>query len=280
MTTSSPPSVLVTGGTGKTGSRVADVLQRRGIAVRVASRSSRTRFDWSDRTTWSAALSGVRAVYVVGSEDPSEADDLGAFVKTAAEHGVQRLVLLSARVWADIDDGSGHLLATENVVRSSGLEWTILRPTWFAQNFTELPLFTAALAKGELRLPVGEGREPFVDLDDLAEVAAATLTEEGHAGRTYALSGPRALTFGEAIAAIAEASGLDLRYVPVTEEEYLREAVSEGLPADFAAVFAELLGHIRSGESERLSVGVREALNREPSDYAAYVARTDFSSLG
>ncbi|MFD9717370.1 NAD(P)H-binding protein [Streptomyces sp. NPDC059076] len=278
---SSPPSsVLVTGGTGKTGRRVADVLQRRGFTAKVASRSGAVRFDWTDRTTWAPALSGVHAIYAVTSEDPGAFDDFRDFVAAATEGGVRRLVLLSARVWEELDDGSGSVLATEQLVRDSGLEWTILRPTWFAQNFTEFPYLAGPLSKGELRIPAGEGREPFVDLDDLAEVAVAALTEEGHNGRTYALSGPRAMTFGEAVAEIARASGRDLRYVPVTEEEYRAEAIAAGEPEEVAEIFVELFRHIREGRSEALSNGVREALDRDPADFSAYTGRTDFSVLG
>ncbi|MEU5401114.1 NAD(P)H-binding protein [Streptomyces sp. NPDC005963] len=280
MTNSSSSSFLVTGGTGKTGRRVADVLQSRGFSAKVASRSGAVRFDWTDRTTWGPALTDVGAVYVVGSEDPSAVDDVRAFVTAAAEHGVRRLVLLSARVWEDLDDGSGSVLATEQVVRASGLEWTILRPTWFAQNFTEFPYFVAPLTKGELRIPAGEGREPFVDLDDLADVAVTALTEDGHNGRTYALSGPRAMTFGEAVAEIARASGRELRYVPVTEDEYRAETIAGGESEEIADVFVELFRHIREGRSEAVSNGVREALDRDPSDFSNYTARTDFSVLG
>ncbi|MFI6286003.1 NAD(P)H-binding protein [Streptomyces sp. NPDC051018] len=268
-------SVLVLGGTGKTGRRVAEELRARGLTPRVASRSAPVRFDWGDRTTWEPALSGAQAVYIVESDGPGAAARLRAFVKTAAEQGVRRLVLLSARVWAELDDDSG--LASERAVRESGLEWTILRPTWFAQVFSEVALFSSVLTGGELRLPTGQGREPFIDLADLAEVAAVALTEDGHAGETYVLSGPRALSVGEAVAEVSWAAGRPLRFTAVTEDEYREDLASRGYPPAFADGALTLFRHIREGRGEGVTDGVRRALGREPRDFSEYVRRTDFS---
>ncbi|MFC7585243.1 NAD(P)H-binding protein [Nonomuraea antimicrobica] len=140
-------SILVTGGTGKTGRRVAALLDRRGVPARVASRSGSVRFDWTDETTWDPALAGVRAVYLVDSQDVGAAAEVRAFTERAVARGVDRLVLLSARVWAEMGDPAG--LAVEKAVREAGVAWTILRPSWFAQNFGEDPLIAGAMA-GEI----------------------------------------------------------------------------------------------------------------------------------
>ncbi|MEU5160808.1 NAD(P)H-binding protein [Streptomyces sp. NPDC020875] len=289
MTTSStsasavrPASVLVLGGTGKTGRRVADELRRRGRTAVVASRSGgedrpgTVRFDWADPSTWEPALDGVDAVYVVDSQGPDAPAEVRAFVELAGRSGVRRLVLLSARVWGELDVPGA--LDTENAVREAaegtGLGWTILRPTWFSQNFTELEFFVTPLRDGELRLPTGDGRESFVDLDDLAEVAAVALTEDGHAGRTYTLSGPKALSFGEAVAELAAATGRRMRFVPVTEDEFRAElaAGDAEAPPEGADIYVTLFRHIREERGAAPADGVREALGREPRDFSDYVA--------
>ncbi|WP_424532991.1 NAD(P)H-binding protein [Sphaerisporangium viridialbum] len=264
-------STLVTGGTGKTGRRVAALLDRRGVPARVASRSGPVRFDWVDETTWEPALAGVRAVYLIDSQDAGAEAEARAFTKRAVAHGVDRLVLLSARVWAEMGDPAG--LAVENAVREAGVAWTILRPSWFAQNFGEDPLIATAIARGDLRIPTGEGREPFIDAEDIAEVAVAALTGDGHAGEIYELSGPRALTWGQAVAEIARTTGRAVRFTPISDEQYRTELAAAGHPDDYAEITSALFAHIRHGRGAALSDGVRRALGREPADFASYARR-------
>ncbi|MFE7130002.1 NAD(P)H-binding protein [Streptomyces sp. NPDC057638] len=286
MTNSSPavspasaPSsapVLVLAATGKTGRRVAAQLRDRGVPVRAASRSSEVRFDWNDESTWGPALDGVRAVYVVDSQAADAADTTRAFAEAAAARGVERLVLLSARVWPELDPGTGELLATERAVQEAGPEWTILRPAWFAQNFTEEDWFGPFLTDGELRLPTGDGREPFIDLDDLAEVAAAALTEPGHAGQIYTLSGPQALTWGEVVGILAKELGRELRYTPVTEDQFRQDLAERGLPDGHADVFLTLYRHISaSGSADLSDNGVERALGRAPKDFSVYASTVE-----
>lgn len=203
--------ILVLGGTGKTGRSVVAQLRRRGHVPRVASRGGPQRLDWNDRATWAPAVAGVRAAYVV----TAGAAPLPAFVELAALSGVRRLVLLSARAWARA--GDEDLLAAEVAVRAFDGEWTILRPRWFAQNFAEEPFLQDLIRSGRVTLPAGEGLVPFVDVEDIAAVAAAVLTEDG---RIHELSGPRLLTFGTAIEEYARAAGRDLRHVPVSSAEF------------------------------------------------------------
>ncbi|MFE1908651.1 NAD(P)H-binding protein [Streptomyces gardneri] len=266
--------ILVTGATGKTGGRVVDRLRARGLPVRVASRTGEPRFDWHDRATWDSALDGVRAVYLV----PVDGELLTRpFVERAVELGVERVVLLSGR-GVDVPGYSGEAniagathVDGESAVRGSGTAWTILRPAWFAQNFSE-GLFRDAVLAGELRLPAGGGAVSFVDADDIAAVAVAALTEDGHAGQTYELSGPRALTLAQAVAAIAAATGRDIRYVPLPPEGFVAELTRAGWTAAEAEDFAEAVGPIRRGMDSHLSDGVRRALGREPRDFTGYVA--------
>ncbi len=266
--------ILVTGGTGTTGSRVVSRLRAQGAPVRVASRSGEPPFDWHDRTTWDSALEGVQAVYLV----PLDGRLLTRpFVERAAQLGVERVVLLSGR-GVDVPGYSGEAnlagathVDGESAVRESGLSWTILRPAWFAQNFSE-GVFRDAVVAGELRLPAGDGAASFTDADDIAAVAVASLTEDGHDGQTYELSGPRALTIAEAVAEISEATGRSLRYVPLSPGEFIAELIGEGWSAAEAEDYAEAVSPIRRGMDSGISDGVRRALGRPPRDFTEYVA--------
>lgn len=262
-------TVLVLGGTGKTGRRVVAALEARGVPVRAASRSGATRFDWADRATWAPALEGVGAVYVVAPDlgTAGVTDDVAAFARQAVETGVDRAVLLSVPVEGGVvtDD----VLASERALADSGLEWTILRVRWFFQNFSEDFLRDPVMA-GELRLPTGEGREGFIDAEDIAAVAAVALVEDGHAGQVYELTGPRLLTFGEAAAEIARASGREVRWVPVSAEAFLAEQLAQGVPEGFARTLTALYAHLATDVLATLTDDVRRVLGRPPRDFADY----------
>ncbi|WP_188195175.1 NmrA family NAD(P)-binding protein [Nonomuraea sp. SYSU D8015] len=266
-------SILVVGGTGKTGGRVAAGLRARGADVRVAARSADVRFDWNDRATWDAALDGVAAAYVV----PLDGALLTRpFAERAARLGVGRLVLLSGRGvdvpgYGDPSSAVGRThVDGEDAVRSGDVPWTILRPGWFAQNFSE-GFFREAVLAGELRLPAGDGAASFVDAEDIADVAVAALTEDGHAGRTYELSGPRALTMAEAAAEISAVTGRKIRYVPLSPDEFVAELVEQGWPAGDAKEYADVVAAIRLGLDAHISDGVRHALGRDARDFTGFV---------
>ncbi|WP_242906654.1 NAD(P)H-binding protein [Actinomadura terrae] len=268
--------VLVTGATGKSGRRVARRLREEGVAVRAAARGGEHFFDWTDRSTWDAALEGVQAVYIVPLDGTAL---VRPFVERAVRLGVRRVVLASGRgidVPGYAKDAGGMLeglVDGETAVRESGLEWTISRPGWFAQNFSE-GFFADAVRAGELRLPGGAGAASFVDAEDIAAVVVAALTGGGHSGQVYELSGPRAVTLDEAAAAISEAAGRDVRYVPLSVEEYVAELVGQGWsPAD-AAAFADLIEPLREGKDEHVSDGVPRALGRPPRSFAEFAAST------
>jgi len=206
-----PEATLVLGGTGKTGRRVVERLRARGLPVRVGSRSGEPPFDWEERSTWAPALDGVGSVYLTYYPDlavPGAVEAASSFAELAVRSGVPRLALLSGR-------GEPEAERAEQAVRDTGADLTILRSTWFMQNFSEDYMLEHVLS-GEIRLPTGEVPTPFVDADDIADVAVAALTEDGHAGQLYELTGPRSLTFAHAAAEIAEATGREVRYVPVS----------------------------------------------------------------
>ncbi|MEU7281415.1 NAD(P)H-binding protein [Streptomyces sp. NPDC045431] len=266
--------VLVIGGTGKTGSRVVRQLTERGVPVRSASRNAEHRFDWLDESTWGPALDGVRGVYIVQLDG---ANRTGAFVEAAARAGVERLVLLSARgvdtpgYYGSAAETSEDFLAGEAAVRNSGLDWTVLRPGWFAQNFSE-GFFNDGILAGELRLPAGDGAASWIDVEDIAAVAVAALTEKGHAGRTYELSGPAPVTLAEVLELIREATGRTVRYTPLTADEFVAELVGQGVAKPDAELWAAAMYPIAQGFERKVSDGVREALGREPRAFAAYAA--------
>ena len=270
---------LVLGGTGKTGRRVVERLAARGVPVRVGSRSGEPPFDWEDQATWAPALQDVESVYVSYYPDlavPGSVEAVRSFAELAVESGVRRLVLLSGR-------GEPEAERAEEVVRKvvdakAGAEWTILRSTWFMQNFSEDYMLEHVLS-GEIRLPAGEVPTPFLDADDIAEVAVAALTEEGHAGQLYELTGPRSLTFAEAAGEISKATGRKIRYVPVSLEEHATEAAEHGVPAEVVELLTYLFAEVVDGRNASTTDGVRRALGREPKDFADYAREAAASGV-
>ncbi|MEU7590469.1 NAD(P)H-binding protein [Micromonospora sp. NPDC049230] len=262
-------SILVLAGTGKTGRRLVRTLRAAGQRVRAASRSGEVRFDWSRQATWGPALAGVSAVYLLAPEDPGLA---AGFVAQAVDAGVGRFVALSGRGIDRVGDFSPGMVAAEEAVRKSGVTWTIIRPNNFSQNFSE-DLFHQPLLDGRLALPMGDTPEPFVDAQDIADVAATLLTSPGHHEQVYDLSGPRALTFAEAVATIAAASGRSMRYVELTPEQYRAELLAEGYPEEAATALNTLFAGMRAGHLAEPADGVRRVLGRDPLDFGTYAAR-------
>ncbi|WP_329108102.1 NmrA family NAD(P)-binding protein [Micromonospora sp. NBC_01699] len=257
--------ILVLGGTGKTGRRVVTRLTATNRAVRVGSRTGDPPFEWTDERTWAGVLAGVESVYLVYYPDlaaPDAVDTIRAFTGRAVAAGVRRLVLLSGR-------GEPAAQLSEQVVRESGLSWTILRASWFNQNFSE-DFLTDFVRDGAVLLPAGEVAEPFVDAEDIAEIAAEALTGDRHAGRLYELTGPRLLTFAEATAEIADAAGRQIHYRSVPPEGYAAEMARYDVPAEFVEVLVDLFGQVLDGRNAYLADGVRRALGREPRDFAEY----------
>jgi len=263
-------TTLVVGGTGKTGRRVVERLRTRGLPVRVGSRSGEPPFDWEDEATWVPALRSVGSVYVTYYPDlavPGSVEAVRSFAKLAVENGVLRLVLLSGR--GEPEAERAELALREVVDAKAGAEWTILRSTWFMQNFSEDYMLEHVLS-GEIRLPAGDVPTPFLDADDIADVAVAALTEEGYAGQLYELTGPRSLTFAEAAAEIAEAVGREIRYEPVSLEEHAAEAAEHGVPAEVVELLTYLFSQVVDGRDANTTDGARRALAREPRDFRDY----------
>ncbi len=257
--------VLVLGSTGKTGRRIVRRLLETGHPVRQGSRRSDPPFDWKDAGTWATVLDGVGSVYISYAPDlaiPGATDAVRAFVDCAKRHGVRRLVLLSGR-------GEEEAQRCERIVQRADVEWTIVRCSWFSQNFSEGAFLDMVLA-GELALPVGRVREPFVDADDIADVAVAALTEDGHAGQVYELTGPRLLTFAEAAGEISSAAGRELRYLKIPQEAFTAGIAEAGLPEDLTWLLSYLFTTVLDGRNASVADGVQKALGREPRDFADF----------
>ncbi|MBL0885796.1 NmrA family NAD(P)-binding protein [Myceligenerans indicum] len=262
---------LILGGTGKTGRRLARTLTGGGHVVRAAGRSTTPRFDWHDRSTWATALTGVDGVFVVG---PGSATDwsplLSDFLATAAERGVRHAVLLSARGVEFLPDGV--VARAEAALQAGPVAWTILRPSHFAQNFTEAMFVPDA--DGRIVAPVGSGAEPFVDVQDIAEVAAAVLRDPATwAGQVLALSGPAALTFDEAAAVLSEAAGAPVRFEDEADDAHERRLAEAGTPAGYIPWRAAMLRGIRRGEDAYLSDGVERVLGRGATSFQEWARR-------
>ena len=267
MTDTKP--ILILGGTGKTGRRLAERLTAQGVPVRIGSRSGSPRFDWEVPATWGPAMQGVSAVYISYYPDiavPGAAETVEAFARLAVANGVTRLVLLSGR-------GETEAQRAEEMVKASGADWTILRCAWFSQNFSEGFLIESLLG-GEVALPVGTVGEPFIDADDIADAAFVALTETGHVGQLYELTGPRLLSFADAVAEIAKAAGRDIRYLKVSHDEFTTAMAAYELPPEIAWLLNELFTEVLDGRNETLTDGVQRVLGRAPKDFSAYAHET------
>ena len=259
---------LITGATGKIGRRVASALEALGVETRSASRATSPSFDWNDTGTWDAVLEGVATAYIAYAPDlaiPGATDTIRTFVDRAIAAGVRRLVLLSGR-------GEEEAQSCERIVQSSGLEWTIVRASWFMQNFSEGEFLPMLLA-GTITLPARDIPEPFIDVNDIADVVVAALTGSGHDGEVYEVTGPRALTFQELANELAEAVGREIAFVPVPGEAFAEAIEASGVPQDVAWLLNYLFDTVLDGRNVRVCDGVQRALGREPADFSEFARR-------
>lgn len=269
--TSKPQPILVIGATGKTGSRVARALSDSGHAVRRGSRAAPTPFDWERPETWEPALDGARAAYVTYAPDlavPGAVDRVEALAGAARRAGLEKLVLLSGR-------GERHARLGEQVVEASGVAYTIIRAAWFAQNFSE-GLLQAPIRAGLLPAPQsGAGdpvREPIIDIDDIADVAVAALTEPGHDGRLYEVTGPELLSFAEMAEALSKATGRRIAHRPISYAEF-HASVAATAGAAMADIVTAIARETLDGRNARLGDGVQRALGRAPRRFADFASK-------
>lgn len=265
------PSILVLGATGSVGGRVVTRLRAAGHRVRAASRNGDVRFDWNDPSTFTTAIGDATTMFLMAPDgvpiDP-------AFVATAVGSGVRRIVLLSSKAIEPM--GDERLLAAERTVRESGAAWTIVRASWFAQNFDE-GFFAEAVRAGEIAMPLADVRQAFIDAGDIAAVVAASLVEDGHEGQVYEITGPRSLSFGEAAEIIGRTIGRPVRYRG-TAEEFVAAQVSIGLSEEEAHGAVRAFEALRALGDEQPSDLVRRITGQRPKSFENYA--TDAAATG
>jgi uncharacterized protein YbjT (DUF2867 family) len=257
-------NTLVIGATGKTGSRVVARLRDRGTPVTPASRSSETYFDWADPDSWVEALDGIDATYITYFPDlalPGAAETVRAFVDIALDRGVRRHVLLAGR-------GEEGAERAERLLMESGADWTILRCGFFAQNFSEI--FADPIRAGIMAMPEAAGPDPFLDIDDVADVAVAALTDDSHIGQLHELTGPRIVTMEQVADILSDATGRPVRYVPMPRDAYTAELVDAGLPAEVAGHLTDVITEALDGRNARVTNGVEQVLGRPARDFADF----------
>ncbi len=264
-TTSSSELVLVLGATGKTGRRIVSSLEKLGVPVRQGSRSASPSFDWNNSATWDESLEGVTKIYINYAPDlamPGATDAISELVRRARAAEVKHLVLLSGR-------GEEEAQACEAIIQNSGIDWTIVRASWFNQNFSE-GAFVDMVQAGQITLPDVSTPEPFVDVDDIAEVAVVALTQPGHAGELYEVTGPRMLTLADIAEELSSATGRMIKYTPVPHDAFVKSVADSGAPQDVLWMLDYLFATVLDGRNAYTTDGVQRALGREPRDFADY----------
>ncbi|MEM9057973.1 MAG: NmrA family NAD(P)-binding protein [Pseudomonadota bacterium] len=259
--------ILVLGATGKSGRRIVSSLNALGVPVRLGSRSASPAFDWSQPTTWDAVLDGVTKIYINYAPDlamPGATDAIGELVHRARVAAVKHVVLLSGR-------GEQEAQACEAIVQTGGVPWTIVRSSWFNQNFSE-GAFVEMVQGGQIALPAVSTPEPFVDVDDIADVVVAALTQPGHAGKLYEVTGPRLLTLADIAAELSTATGRAIRYTPVPHDAFVQGIAAAGAPQDVLWMLDYLFATVLDGRNAYLCDGVQRALGRPPKDFAEFAS--------
>jgi uncharacterized protein YbjT (DUF2867 family) len=267
MKTDSP--ILIIGGNGKTGARVNARLLALGHSTRPVSRSTNISFYWENPETWQAAIHGTSAAYITYQPDlafEKAKATIAEFGKLAKENGLERVVLLSGR-------GEKGAELAEEALQACGVPWSIVRASWFCQNFSESFMLEGILT-GELFLPADDTVEPFVDADDIADVVVATLTEQGHHGKLYEVTGPQALSFEQAVKTISDALNRPIKYTEISIDLFIDTLQSEGAPADMQWLMKELFTVVFDGRNSQVCDGVQRAIGREPTDFSEYARRT------
>jgi len=261
---------LVIGGTGKTGRKVVEKLTQAGHPVRVGSRSGKPAFDWQDPTGWAEALAGMDRVYITFQPDlavPGALDAIEKLVEEAKQQGVQKLVLLSGK-------GEREAELSEQVIINSGLKYTIVRASWFMQNFSE-SFFLDPILAGHVALPKAHAEIPFVDTDDIASVATEALTDDRHHGEIYEVTGPRTLTFQEAINTIAEASGREIQFTSISMQAYIQMLRQHDVPEDYIWLIDYLFTNVLDAPGNNIvSPDVEKVLGRKATDFSEYAEET------
>ena len=258
-------NILVLGGKGKTGRRVASRLVEKGQTVRIGSRSEDPSFDWEDPSTWEGALQGMESVYITFQPDlavPGAKEAIDGFTSQAVKSGVRKVVLLSGK-------GEQEAEECERIVMNSGLDWTVVRASWFNQNFSE-SFFLDPILAGHVALPKNEALVPYVDANDIADVVVASLLDEKHNGEIYELTGPRTLTFSDVVREISVATGREIQFTPISMEQYNAMMKEFNLPDDYLWLINYLFEEVLVESNSIVTNDIEKVLGRKPIDFTTY----------
>jgi len=263
-------TILVLGSNGKTGRRVVERLGRiENIDIRLGSRNEKIPFDWEKPETWEKVLQGIDSVYITYQPDlavPSSVDTIENFTSLATKSGVQKIVLLSGR-------GEKEAQLCEEIVKKNAKNWTIVRAGWFNQNFSESFFLDPVLA-GFVALPRAEALEPFTDADDIAEVVTTVLLDNQHNEQTYELTGPRLLTFEQAVNEIANASNRNITFQGLSLAEYIAMLREYQVPEDHIWLVNYLFEQVLDGRNSSITSDIEKVLGRKAKDFSAYAKET------
>lgn len=262
--------ILVIGGKGKTGSRVVQLLNEKpNITIRLGSRSSEIPFDWEKPETWSLALKDIDSVYITFQPDlaiPSAPETIQNFTLLATKLGVEKMVLLSGR-------GEKEAQICEEIVKATAQKWTIVRASWFNQNFSE-SIFLEPLLAGFVALPQANVLEPFIDANDIAEVVTEALLNDKHNGQTYELTGPRLLSFEQAVSEIAKVIKKEIVFESLTVEKYINMLREYQVPEDEIWLINYLFSEVMDGRNSSTTNDIEKVLGRKATDFSEYVIET------
>lgn len=268
-------NILVIGGTGKTGHRVVEGLKALGHHVMVGSRKGSTAFDWEDYSTFSPALKGMDRAYIVYYPDlavPGAKEAIKALTEAALKEGLEKVVLLSGK-------GEAEAEACEEIVANSGLNYTLVRASWFNQNFSEGAFLDFVLA-GEVALPMPAAEIPFVDVNDIAEVVTKVLVDDYYNGETLTVTGPEKLTFKQVVKIVEQGLGKDIRYVPISIAQFKEGMKQAGLPDSYVWLFGYLFKEVLGNpDNQQVSYDVERVLGRKATSFEEYVEKTVLSGV-
>jgi len=261
--------ILVIGGKGKTGRKVAERLTNLGNTIRIGSRSETLSFDWENPETWAEALEGMNAVYITFQPDlavPGARKTIEEFTSLAVTSGIQKIVLLSGK-------GEKEAELCEEVVMNAGTDWTIVRASWFNQNFSE-SFFLDPILAGYVALPKGEALVPYVDTDDIADVVVESLLDDKHVGQTYELTGPRQLTFKQVTEEISKVTGRDIKFDSITMDEYTKMLREYQVPEDYIWLINYLFTEVLVDRNSKVTNDIQKILGRKAKDFSEYARET------
>jgi len=264
-------SILVIGGTGKTGRKVVAKLNQLGHEVRIGSRSATPAFDWDKPENWTEVFQGIEKIYITFQPDlavPGALEAIEILIKKAKQSQVKKLVLLSGK-------GEKEAELCEQVIIHSGLDYTIIRANWFNQNFNESPFFLEPIKEGFVALPQADSKVPYVDTDDIADVVVQALLNKTHNGKIHQLTGSKLYTFKDVIDEISKATGRTIAFTPIALSAYTKFMEQQGVPSDFIwlieYLFSEVLGNPNNSE---ITNDIETILGRKPKDFSQYVKET------